>query len=108
VGKNSRQNEMVTFKRGSAEDFWLHARDVPGSHVVIKYDGRTIPPTLIEQAASIAAYYSSRRADGKVPVDMTRCRYVKKIKGAAQGMVTYRNEQTFTVSPKSEKEFDFL
>jgi len=108
VGKNSRQNEMVTFKRGSAEDFWLHARDVPGAHVVIKYDGRAIPQPLIDQAASIAAYYSSRRADGKVPVDMTRCRYVKKIKGAAQGMVTYRNEQTFTVSPLSEKEFDFL
>jgi len=108
VGKNSRQNELVTFKRGSAEDFWLHARDVPGAHVVIKFDGRTIPPSLIEQAASIAAYYSARRADGKVPVDMTRCKYVKKIKGAAQGMVTYRNEQTLTASPKSEKEFDFL
>lgn len=108
VGKNSRQNEIVTFKRGSAEDFWLHARQVPGAHVVIKFDGRAIPPEVIEQAASIAAYYSARRTDGKVAVDMTRCKYVKKIKGAAQGMVTYRNEQTFTVSPQSEKAFSFL
>lgn len=108
VGKNSRQNEIVTFKRGSAEDFWLHARQVPGAHVVIKFDGLTIPQDVIEQAASIAAYYSSRRTDGKVAVDMTRCKYVKKIKGAAQGMVTYRNEQTLTVSPQSEKDFNFL
>lgn len=108
VGKNSRQNEMVTFKRGSPDDFWLHARDVPGAHVVIKSDGRKIPPMVIDQAAAIAAYYSARRADGKVPVDMTRCKYVKKIKGAAQGMVTYRNEQTMTVTPMSEKAFDFL
>lgn len=106
VGRNSRQNEIVTFKKSSPEDFWLHARQVPGAHVIVKFDGRTVPDDVIDQAASIAAYYSKRRTDGRVPVDMTRIKYVKKIKGAAQGMVTYRNEQTLTAVPRSETEFE--
>lgn len=106
IGRNSRQNEIVTFKKSNGEDFWLHARQVPGAHVIIKFDGRRIPETVIEQAASMAAYYSARRNDGSVAVDVTRCKYVKKIKGAAQGMVTYRNEQTYFVEPHSEKTFE--
>jgi predicted ribosome quality control (RQC) complex YloA/Tae2 family protein len=106
VGRNSRQNEIVTFDKGGGEDLWLHARDVPGAHVVIKFDGRPIPEEVIEQAASIAAHYSARRADGKVPVDVTRCKYVRKIKGAGQGMVTYRNEETRVAVPRDEKAFE--
>ena len=105
VGRNSRQNEIVTFKKGGKEDFWLHAREVPGAHVVIKFDGRRVPDEVIEQAASLAAYYSARRADGSVPVDVTRCKYVRRIKGAAQGMVTYRNEETRMAVPRKEGEF---
>jgi predicted ribosome quality control (RQC) complex YloA/Tae2 family protein len=103
VGRNSRQNEMVSFKKAGGDDFWLHARDVPGAHVIIKNDGRTIPETVIEQAAGLAAYYSGRRRDGKVPVDVTRIKYVRKIKGAGPGMVTYRNEQTRMAEPRNEK-----
>lgn len=106
IGRNSRQNELVTFGKGGGQDVWLHARAVPGAHVVVKFDGRPIPAPVIEQAASLAAYYSARRSDGKVEVDVTRCLYVKKIKGAGQGMVTYRNEQTHTVVPRKETDFD--
>ena len=106
VGRNSRQNEEVTFKKAGGQDYWLHARDVPGAHVILRFDGRRIPESLIEQAASIAAYYSARRADNRVPVDVTRCKYVKKIKGAGAGMVTYRNEETITVRPQREDSFD--
>ncbi len=102
VGRNSRQNEQVTFKLASAEDWWLHARDVPGAHVIIKNDGRVIPDAVVEQAAGLAAYYSGRRSDGKVPVDVTRIKYVRKIKGGGPGMVTYRNETTRTVTPQRE------
>ncbi len=102
VGRNSRQNEQVTFGKGEGQDLWLHARDVPGAHVIIKFDGRQTPAAVIEQAAALAAYYSARRGDNKVPVDVTRCMYVKKIKGAGQGMVTYRNEETLTIEPRSE------
>lgn len=102
VGRNSRQNETVTFKHGGGEDFWLHAHGVPGSHVVIRFDGRRIPDKLVDQAAAIAAYYSASRGEGKVLVDVTHCKYVRKIKGAGPGMVTYRNEQPRTVVPQSE------
>ncbi|MEO0564117.1 MAG: NFACT RNA binding domain-containing protein, partial [Chloroflexota bacterium] len=73
VGRNSRQNDEVTFGKGGGEDLWLHARDVPGSHVVIKHDGRTIPEELILNAAAVAAYYSKRRGEGSVIVDVTQC-----------------------------------
>jgi predicted ribosome quality control (RQC) complex YloA/Tae2 family protein len=99
VGRNSRQNEIVTFDKGRGLDLWLHARDVPGAHVVIRFDGRKIPDTLIDQAAAIAAYFSAKRGESKVIVDVTQCKYVHKIKGAAPGMVTYRNESTRTVMP---------
>lgn len=103
IGRNSRQNEAVTFGKGGGQDLWLHARGVPGAHVVVKFDGRNIPQSVIDYAASLAAYYSGRRSDGKVEVDVTRCLYVKKIKGAAQGMVTYKNEETMSVTPHDEK-----
>lgn len=102
VGRNSRQNEQVTFKLANKQDLWLHARDVPGAHVVIRYDGRRVPETLIDNAAAVAAYYSSLRNENKVIVDVTRVKYVTKIKGAGQGMVTYRNEETRTVAPQDE------
>jgi predicted ribosome quality control (RQC) complex YloA/Tae2 family protein len=102
VGRNSRQNEQVTFRKANSSDLWLHARGVPGAHVVIRDDGRRIPEDLIEEAAAIAAHYSSKRNDTKVDVDVTRCKYVKPIKGAGAGMVTYRNERTLTVRPLSE------
>lgn len=104
VGRNSRQNEQVTFEKGSPTDLWLHARDVPGAHVIIKSDGRTIPEPVIQQAAELAAFYSAKRGEGRAIVDLTWRKYVKKIKGAAAGMVTYRNEETRTVTPRSEKE----
>jgi predicted ribosome quality control (RQC) complex YloA/Tae2 family protein len=106
IGRNSRQNEQVTFGKGGGQDLWLHARDVPGAHVVIKFDGRSIPEQVIEQAAGLAAYYSAKRGDGRVLVDITRCMYVRKIKGAGAGMVTYRNEEPRTVVPHSENDLE--
>ncbi len=100
LGRNSRQNEQVTFDKGGGADLWLHARDVPGAHVVIKFDGRPVPEKVIERAAELAAYYSAKRDESKVIVDVTQCKYVKKIKGAGPGMVTYRNENTYTVVPR--------
>jgi predicted ribosome quality control (RQC) complex YloA/Tae2 family protein len=104
VGRNSRQNEQVAFRIANSDDIWLHARDVPGSHVVIRNDGRRISDDLIEKAASVAAYYSSKQRDAKADVDVTRCKYVKAIKGAGPGMVTYRNEYTITVRPRSAED----
>jgi predicted ribosome quality control (RQC) complex YloA/Tae2 family protein len=104
IGRNSRQNEQVTFDKGSPNDTWLHVRDVPGAHVIIKSDGRPIPEAIIERAAAYAAHYSSLRHETKAPVDVTLRVHVRKIKGAAVGMVTYRNERTIMVTPRGVEE----
>src|SRR5438874_1826672 len=71
IGKNSRQNEEVTFHQASANDTWLHARGVPGAHVIVKAGGRDITRSTLEQAASLAAYYSQARGSNSVAVDYT-------------------------------------
>jgi predicted ribosome quality control (RQC) complex YloA/Tae2 family protein len=99
VGKNSRQNEEVTFRQASPNDLWLHARGVPGSHVLIKSAGRRVPETTEREAAQLAAYYSQSRAAGTVPVDVTEQRFVRHLTGGGPGMVTYQQEHTLHVEP---------
>jgi predicted ribosome quality control (RQC) complex YloA/Tae2 family protein len=101
IGKNSRQNEEVTFHQAAANDIWLHARGVPGAHVIIKAAGREISRTTIEQAASLAAYYSQARGTTTAPVDYTLQRHVKHMKGGGPGMVIYERERTIYVAPES-------
>ena len=103
VGKNSRQNEEVTFREASGNDLWLHARGVPGAHVIIKSGGRQVPRGTLEEAASIAAYYSQARGNTSVPVDYTQQRYVRHMKGGGPGMVIYERERTIAVAPHAEK-----
>ncbi len=104
IGRSGRQNDAVTFDVAGADDTWLHARGVPGSHVIIKW--RTPMPEEDERtvalAASLAAWYSGSRGNGSVEVDVTRRRHVRKIKGAGPGMVTYRQERTISVPPRDE------
>jgi predicted ribosome quality control (RQC) complex YloA/Tae2 family protein len=102
VGRNSRQNEEVTFIKGKPEDTWLHARGIPGAHVIIKNAGRPVPPNVLQRAAGLAAYYSAARTEGRVLVDVTERRHVRKIKGGAAGMVTYRNESPIEATPTGE------
>lgn len=100
VGRNARQNDDVTFRRGSRDDLWLHVRGLPGAHVLIKTGGRPVPDHAVRQAASLAAYYSSARDEDLVDVDVTERRFVKRAPGGRPGMVTYRQEQTLLVEPK--------
>lgn len=101
IGKNSRQNEDVTFHQATSNDMWLHARGVPGSHVIIKAGGRDIPRGTIEQAAALAAWYSQARGSTSVPVDFTLQRYVRHMKGGGPGMVIYERERTLYAEPRS-------
>src|SRR5205085_11289365 len=87
VGKNSRQNEEVTFHQAAANDIWIHARGVPGAHVIIKSAGREFPRSTIEQAASLAAYYSQARGSTSVAVDYTLQKHMRHMKGGGPGMV---------------------
>jgi len=92
VGKNAAQNERLT---GDARpnEMWLHAKDMPGSHVIIKAEGN-IPDATLSDAATLAAWYSKGQHSSMVPIDYTLKRYVKKIPGGATGMVTYTNQKT--------------
>ncbi len=99
IGKNSRQNETVTFHEASGNDVWLHARGVPGAHVIVKSGGRPVPERTLREAAALAAYYSQARAAGSVPVDHTQQRYVRHMKGGGPGMVTYEHERTLQAEP---------
>lgn len=103
VGKNSRQNEEVTFRQAGGNDLWLHARGVPGAHVIIKSGGREVPRRTLEEAARLAAYYSQARESTSVPVDYTQQRYVRHMKGGGPGMVIYERERTLSVPPVEEK-----
>jgi len=99
VGKNSRQNEEVTFHQASANDTWLHARGVPGAHVIIRNGGRPVSEATLREAAALAAYYSQSRLAASVPVDYTEQRYVRHMKGGGPGMVIYERERTLHVAP---------
>ena len=101
IGKNSRQNEEVTFHQASANDTWLHARGVPGAHVIVKAGGRDIPRSTLEQAASLAAYYSQARGSTRIPVDYTLQRYVRHMKGGGPGLVIYEREKTLYAEPEA-------
>jgi predicted ribosome quality control (RQC) complex YloA/Tae2 family protein len=103
IGRTGQQNDEVTFTIANPDDLWLHVRNMPGAHVILRANGRLSEDT-IERAASLAAWYSDGRNATAVPVDVTERRHVRKIKGAGPGMVTYRNERTLNVRPLSEKE----
>ncbi|HEX7733505.1 MAG TPA: NFACT RNA binding domain-containing protein [Ktedonobacteraceae bacterium] len=99
IGKNSRQNEEVTFHQASGGDLWLHARGVPGAHVIIKAGGREIPKATLVQAAALAAYYSQARGSTSVLVDYTLQRHVRHMKNGGPGMVIYEHEKTIHAEP---------
>ncbi|MBM7623353.1 Rqc2 family fibronectin-binding protein [Sporohalobacter salinus] len=103
VGRNNRQNDKLVKYESSNQDFWLHAKDIPGAHVIIKNHTRDeIPQTSIEEAAHLAAYYSKGKNSSNVPVDYTLSKHVNKPKGAKPGMVYYENQQTLYVTPQKE------
>ena len=97
VGRNARQNDYLTFTVANAADLWLHVRDVPGSHVVIRSGGQSVDAATLHLAAQLAAYYSKRRGDRAVPVAVTQKRFVTRVPGGRPGQVYLREETTVTV-----------
>lgn len=104
VGKNALQNAHLTFNRATPDDLWLHARHIPGAHVIIPTSEGLPSEEDVFWAAGVAAYYSRARNDTAVDVDVTVKKYVRAIKGAAPGLVTYRNESTLRVAPQPPEE----
>ena len=99
VGRNSQQNDEVTFRHGASEDIWLHAHGVPGSHVIVKCRVDEVAKDTLDLAARLAAHYSAAAKEARVQVDYTERRHVRRIKGARPGMVTYTHEKTLVVTP---------
>ncbi len=99
AGKNNRQNDYLTMKVARPEDIWLHAREIPGSHVVIRAEGKIIPSSTLEEAASLAALFSRARNSTKVPVDYTRRKNVSKPRGSKPGFVIYTDFKTIITDP---------
>jgi len=100
VGRCNAENDRLT--AGAArEDIFLHAQGCPGSHVILKTDGRSggPPRKTLEEAARLAAYWSKARNSKTVPVNYTEVRHVNKPRGAAPGLVNIRNEKTLFVTP---------
>ncbi|GAA0460798.1 Rqc2 family fibronectin-binding protein [Alkalibacillus silvisoli] len=105
AGRNNKQNEFITNRMANKEDLWLHTKDIPGSHVIIRSNDPS-EKTILE-AAMIAAYYSKAKLSSSVPVDYTKIKHVRKPNGAKPGYVTYENQQTVYVTPV-EKEINKL
>lgn len=99
VGKNNKQNDYIVSKISQADDIWLHAQNIPGSHVLIKVPNNNpeIPDSVLLKGAQLAAYYSQGRESTKTDVIFTRRKFLKKPPGAKPGYVTYSNEKTIIV-----------
>lgn len=98
VGKNNLQNDQLTLKQARKTDIWLHAKNIPGSHVIIKNSDPS-EETLLE-AAELAAYFSKYRQSAQVPVDYVAVKHVHKPNGAKPGFVIYENQKTLFVTPE--------
>lgn len=101
VGKNNLQNEYVTNRLGKPNDTWLHTKDIPGSHVVIRSE--QFGDVTLEEAAQLAAYFSQAKHSSQVPVDYTLIRHVRKPNGAKPGFVIYERQKTLFITPDAKR-----
>lgn len=100
VGKNNYQNEELTFKVAAGDDMWFHAKNMPGSHVIVKTEGETeLPDGTYEEAARLAAYYSAGKGSPKVEIDYTLRRNLKKPPKAKPGFVIYHTNYSMNIEP---------
>lgn len=97
VGKNNLQNDELTFKFATGGDWWFHAKQMPGSHVVLKTEGAEVPDRAFEEAARLAAYYSKGRGQDKVEIDYVQKKQVKKPAGAKPGFVVYYTNYSMAI-----------
>ena len=103
-GRNNRENDQLTMRTAKGGDIWFHARNIPGSHVIMQLEGAEPSERDLEEAAALAALYSGAGSSTKVPVDYTRVKNVKKPQGARPGMVNYFNFKTMLIEPKKPEE----
>lgn len=103
VGRNNRQNDELTLKIADKSDMWFHTKNIPGSHVIVKTEGKELPESTVLFAAKLAAKHSKASSSSSVPVDYTPVKYIRKPAGAKAGMVIYKTNKTVYVTPDEEK-----
>jgi len=103
VGKNNYQNDELTFKLANTGDWWFHAKKMPGSHVIVRCEGKELPDQTFEEAASLAAYYSSGKTMDKVEIDYVKRKEVKKPNGSKPGFVVYYTNYSMIAKPDISK-----
>lgn len=106
IGKNNYQNEEISFKIATGNDWWFHAKNIPGSHVIVKCDNKELPDEIFEIAGSLAAYYSKAGKQQKVEIDYTQKKHLKRVSGAAPGFVIYHTNYSMICTPKSIAEIE--
>ena len=106
VGRNNKQNDVLTLKTASKFDYWFHTKNIHGSHTIVLTEGKEISKTAILEAAQICAYHSKGRESSQVPVDYTIVKNVSKPSGAKPGKVIYVSYNTVYVTPKLPKTSD--
>lgn len=102
VGKNNKQNDHLTLRIADPDDIWMHTKNIPGSHVIIKCAGKEVSEQTIYEGAMLAAYFSKSKMSSQVPVDYTKKKHVKKTSGSKPGMVIYETNSTMYVTPTEE------
>lgn len=102
VGKNNKQNDHLTLRIADPDDIWMHTKNIPGSHVIIKCAGKEVSEQTIYEGAMLAAYFSKSKMSSQVPVDYTKKKHVKKPSGSKPGMVIYETNSTMYVTPTEE------
>lgn len=104
VGRNNKQNDMLTTKLAEKTDIWLHTKNITGSHVIIRANGQEVPDDTIIYAARLAAFHSKAKNSSQVPVDYVPVKFVKKPSGSKPGMVIFTNNRTLYVTPLNPNE----
>lgn len=99
VGKNNYQNDELTFKFATGNDWWFHAKGMPGSHVIVKSKGEEMPDRVFEEAGMLAGFYSKGRDSDKIEIDYLQKKNVKKPAGSAPGFVVYYTNYSLTIHP---------
>lgn len=104
VGKSNLQNDELTLRMAEPTDIWMHTKDIPGSHVIIRTNGQSeLPEATMEEAANLAAFYSKAKNSSMVPVDYTQRKNIKKPHGAKPGMVIYLTNRTIYITPDENR-----
>ncbi len=102
VGRNNAQNEKLSLKTARGKDLWFHTKNAPGSHVVVMSEGNDIPLATQNEAAQLAVWHSSQKSGGKIPVDYTEVKHLRKTRDLPLGMVLYEQYETAYITPEKE------